>query len=48
MPPGEFIPILEETGLIFEVGKWALNKAIEDYLHWSDAGLPAVRLSVSR
>jgi EAL domain-containing protein (putative c-di-GMP-specific phosphodiesterase class I) len=35
VPPGDFIPILEETGLIFEVGKWALNKAIEDYLRWS-------------
>jgi len=47
VPPGDFIPILEETGLIFEVGKWALNKAIEDYLRWSDAGLPAVRLAVN-
>ena len=32
VPPGRFIPILEETGLIFEVGRWALRKAIEDYL----------------
>jgi len=47
VPPGEFIPILEETGLIFEVGQWALNKAIEDYLRWCDAGLPAVRLAVN-
>jgi diguanylate cyclase (GGDEF)-like protein/PAS domain S-box-containing protein len=47
VPPGEFIPILEETGLIFEVGKWALNQAIEDYLRWSDAGLAAVRLAVN-
>jgi len=47
VPPGQFIPVLEETGLIFEVGKWALNKAIEDYLRWCDAGLPAVRLAVN-
>jgi len=47
VPPAEFIPILEETGLIFEVGKWALNKAVADYLRWCDAGLPAVRLAVN-
>ena len=40
VPPGRFIPILEETGLIHEVGRWALHKAIEDYLRWRAAGLP--------
>jgi predicted signal transduction protein with EAL and GGDEF domain len=47
VPPGRFIPILEETGLIYEVGRWALRKAIEDYLRWLDAGLPAVRIAVN-
>jgi EAL domain-containing protein (putative c-di-GMP-specific phosphodiesterase class I) len=47
VPPGQFIPILEETGLINEVGKWALRKAIETYLHWRRAGLPAVRIAVN-
>jgi diguanylate cyclase (GGDEF)-like protein len=47
VPPGEFIPILEETGLIFDVGKWALSKAIADYVGWCAAGLPAVRLAVN-
>jgi diguanylate cyclase (GGDEF)-like protein/PAS domain S-box-containing protein len=47
VPPGEFIPVLEETGMIFEVGKWALSKAVEDYVRWCDAGLPAVRLAVN-
>src|ERR1035437_3610003 len=42
MPPGQFIPILEETGLIHEVGRWALHQAIEDYLRWRSAGLAAV------
>ena len=32
VPPGRFIPVLEETGLIHEVGRWALRQAIEDYL----------------
>jgi EAL domain-containing protein (putative c-di-GMP-specific phosphodiesterase class I) len=47
VPPGKFIPILEETGLIHEVGRWALRKAIEDYLRWRAAGLPAVRIAVN-
>lgn len=45
--PGRFIPILEETGLIHEVGRWALRQAIEDYLRWRAAGLPAVRIAVN-
>src|SRR4029077_10223621 len=47
VPPVRFIPILEETGLIYEVGRWALRRAIEDYLRWRAAGLPAVRIAVN-
>jgi len=47
MPPDRFIPILEETGLIHEVGRWALRQAIADYLRWRSAGLPAVRIAVN-
>jgi diguanylate cyclase (GGDEF)-like protein/PAS domain S-box-containing protein len=47
VPPGRFIPILEETGLIHEVGRWALRKAVEDYLRWRSAGLAAVRIAVN-
>jgi EAL domain-containing protein (putative c-di-GMP-specific phosphodiesterase class I) len=47
VPPARFIPILEETGLIFEVGRWALQKAISDYLHWRVAALPVVRIAVN-
>jgi len=47
VPPGRFIPVLEETGLIHEVGRWALRKAIEDYLRWRAAGLAAVRIAVN-
>jgi diguanylate cyclase (GGDEF)-like protein len=45
--PGRFIPILEETGLIHDVGRWALRKAIEDYQRWCNSGLPAVRIAVN-
>jgi diguanylate cyclase (GGDEF)-like protein/PAS domain S-box-containing protein len=47
VPPGMFIPILEETGLIYEVGRWALRKAVEDSLRWRAAGLSAVRIAVN-
>ncbi|MDR6861041.1 EAL domain-containing protein [Variovorax guangxiensis] len=47
VPPGKFIPILEETGLIYEVGRWALRKALQDYLRWRAAGLAAVRIAVN-
>jgi diguanylate cyclase (GGDEF)-like protein len=45
--PGRFIPILEETGLIHDVGRWALRKAMEDYQRWRNDGLPAVRIAVN-
>lgn len=47
VPPGRFIPILEETGLIYDVGRWALRKAVDDYLRWRNAGLDAVRIAVN-
>ena len=47
VPPGRFIPVLEETGLIYDVGRWALRQAIKDYLRWRAAGLPAVRIAVN-
>ena len=47
VPPGHFIPILEETGLIYDVGRWALRQALADYLRWRAAGLPAVRIAVN-
>ena len=34
VPPMQFIPLLEETGLIFEVGAWALRQAAADHRRW--------------
>jgi diguanylate cyclase (GGDEF)-like protein len=47
VPPAQFIPILEQTGLIHEVGRWALRQAVTDYLGWLAEGLPVVRLAVN-
>ncbi|HSN40435.1 MAG TPA: EAL domain-containing protein [Burkholderiales bacterium] len=46
-PPAEFIPILEETGLILDVGRWALRKATADYLAWQAKGLHPPRIAVN-
>ncbi len=45
--PSHFIPLLEETGLIHDVGRWALRKAIEDGRRWRDGGWAAVRIAVN-
>ena len=47
VPPGRFIPVLEEIGLIHEVGRWALAEAIADHKRWCDAGVAAVRIAVN-
>jgi diguanylate cyclase (GGDEF)-like protein len=47
MPPASFIPLLESTGMIQEVGHWALTTTLADYLRWHAAGLPVVRIAVN-
>jgi EAL domain-containing protein (putative c-di-GMP-specific phosphodiesterase class I) len=34
VPPGKFIPILEETGMILDVGTWAIRKALIESRNW--------------
>lgn len=45
--PALFIPVLEETGLIVEVGAWVLRQAILDHQRWRALGLNAVRIAVN-
>jgi diguanylate cyclase (GGDEF)-like protein/PAS domain S-box-containing protein len=45
--PGAFIPILEETGLIVEVGDWVLERAYRQSQAWLAAGLEAPRIAVN-
>jgi diguanylate cyclase (GGDEF)-like protein/PAS domain S-box-containing protein len=47
VPPGRFIPLLEETGLILEVGAWALRRAVRDHRAWVDAGLAPPKIAVN-
>lgn len=45
--PAQFIPILEETGMILEVGRWALRKAISDHAAWRERGFQPPRIAVN-
>jgi diguanylate cyclase (GGDEF)-like protein/PAS domain S-box-containing protein len=45
--PMKFIPLLEETGLILEVGAWALNRAALDHRGWVEERLEAPRVAVN-
>jgi diguanylate cyclase (GGDEF)-like protein len=47
VPPGKFIPILEESGLIEAVGRWALQRALADHQAWRTAGLDPPRVAVN-
>jgi predicted signal transduction protein with EAL and GGDEF domain len=47
VPPGEFVPALETTGLIGDVAQKIMERAIEDWRGWRDAGLPAPRIAVN-
>lgn len=49
IPPAEFVPMLEELGLIEEVGDWVVRTAAEQAAAWAAAGTPlamAINLSV--
>ena len=45
--PVQFIPVLEQTGLIVEAGTWVLREACRQGLHWIVAGAPSLVLSVN-
>jgi diguanylate cyclase (GGDEF)-like protein/PAS domain S-box-containing protein len=49
VPPNQFIPLLEETGLILEVGRWAIQHALSQRLAWQIKGLrpPHIAVNVS-
>ncbi|HUF80868.1 MAG TPA: diguanylate cyclase, partial [Burkholderiales bacterium] len=45
--PAEFVPVLEETGMILDVGRWALIRAARDHADWSGAGRVVPRIAVN-
>jgi diguanylate cyclase len=47
VPPVEFIPVAEETGLILSIGEWVLRNACSQAKAWIDEGLPVTRMAVN-
>jgi diguanylate cyclase len=47
VPPAEFIPVAEETGLVLPIGEWALRTACRQAKSWRDEGLPIHRIAVN-
>jgi len=47
VPPMEFIPLAEESGLIVAIGEWVLWRAAEQAVAWSRTGLPAIHVAVN-
>ncbi|OUS40505.1 hypothetical protein A9R00_05670 [Oleispira antarctica] len=39
VPPKDFIPLLEQTGLIIPIGEWLIEKACRQWVDWKKAGL---------
>lgn len=47
IPPAEFIPLAEQSGLIHAIGEWVFRRVCEDYAAWRNAGCAPDRLSIN-
>ncbi len=47
VPPSDFVYLLEETGLLLEVGRWVIQEAIAQRRRWGDEGLAPPRIAVN-
>ena len=47
VPPAEFIPLAEESGLIVKIGAWVLKESVRQWREWADQGIRIPRLAVN-
>ena len=47
LPPAQFIPLAEETGLIVPIGRWVLKEACAQNMAWQHGGLRPVSMAVN-
>ncbi|WP_338758678.1 EAL domain-containing protein [Massilia sp. METH4] len=47
VPPGDFIPLAEATGLVVQVGEWVLEAVCAQAQAWKRAGMAPIRLAVN-
>jgi diguanylate cyclase (GGDEF)-like protein len=47
VPPSVFVPLLERSGAMVEVGEWVLQQAVRDMQSWNDQGIASVRVAVN-
>jgi EAL domain-containing protein (putative c-di-GMP-specific phosphodiesterase class I) len=47
VPPSDFVPLAEETGLIVPIGPWVLERACAQARAWADAGRDDLSISIN-
>jgi diguanylate cyclase (GGDEF)-like protein/PAS domain S-box-containing protein len=47
VPPGDFIGLAEETGLVVPIGEWVLRRVCHDLRTWRKNGLPPLRIGIN-
>ncbi|MBI3479604.1 MAG: EAL domain-containing protein [Nitrosomonadales bacterium] len=47
IPPADFIPVAEETGMILKIGEWVLNEACRQNQQWRETGMRGIVMAVN-